>query len=136
MTSYDILRLKFPIESLRCLNLGGCYKLDDDIADTLASMSSLVHLNVATTRLTDYGVEVIMSSLDYLTTVNFFGMKLITKRAARLVVDTQKNLKSLNLRGAGETLITGDEGKMLKTFCNLEECEVLTGKMSDDGVYN
>lgn len=99
-------------------------------------MSSLVHLNVATTRLTDYGVEVIMSSLDYLTTVNFFGMKLITKRAARLVVDTQKNLKSLNLRGAGETLITGDEGKMLKTFCNLEECEVLTGKMSDDGVYN
>ena len=134
--SCDVARLKFPTLSLRCLNLGGCYRLDDDVADTLAEMKSLVHLNVATTRMTDYGIEIITASLKHLATVNFFGMKLITKRAARLVVDTQKNLKSLNLRGAGETLITTDQGKMLKMLCALDECEVLTGKMGDDGVYN
>jgi len=117
------------------LNIGGCNKLDDDIAPTLASLSSLVHLNLAVTRITDYGISIIVDELRHLTVVNLFGMKFITRIGAREVVDTQMYLRSLNLRGAGEQLISNDTGKMLKELCNQQECEVLTGKAKDEGIY-
>lgn len=88
----------------------------------------LVHLNIATMKVTDYGLEVIANTLMYLVTVNLFGIKSITGDGIAYLCQKQPHMLSLNLRGGGDPLISYEVGQKLKTMCKARECEVLTGK--------
>mmetsp|Transcript_10019 Transcript_10019/g.19945 ORF Transcript_10019/g.19945 Transcript_10019/m.19945 type:complete len:173 (-) Transcript_10019:29-547(-) len=131
----DIKVLCPKLEELRVLNLGGCFKLTDDSVESIVMCERLVHLNIATMKVTDYGLEVIANTLMYLVTVNLFGIKSITGDGIAYLCQKQPHMLSLNLRGGGDPLISYEVGQKLKTMCKARECEVLTGKEKWEAIY-
>ncbi|GMH58263.1 hypothetical protein TrLO_g12565 [Triparma laevis f. longispina] len=131
----DIATLCPQMEELRVLNVGGCFKLTDTAVESMVMCEKLVHLNVATTQISDYALEIIASSLGFLVTVNLFGIKGITGDGVAYLAQKQKHLKSLNLRGSGNPLFTHVLGDRLKEMCVNKDCEVLTGKEKWESIY-
>ncbi|GMH63386.1 hypothetical protein TrST_g1620 [Triparma strigata] len=131
----DIATLCPHLEELRVLNVGGCFKLTDTAMESTVMCEKLVHLNVATTAISDYALEIIASSLGYLVTVNLFGIKSITGDGVAFLAQKQKHLKSLNLRGSGAPIFTHVLGDRLKEMCVNKDCEVLTGKEKWESIY-
>ena len=120
---------------LRVLNLGGCFKLTDSSVESIVMCEHLVHLNIATMKVTDYGLEVIANTLMYLVTVNLFGIKSITGDGIAYLCQKQPHMQSLNLRGGGDPLISYEVGQQLKVMCKATDCEVLTGKEKWEAIY-
>ena len=57
-------------KKLRSLNLGGCWRIGDSvIEDTVIKLKNLVHLNLAVTKITDYGLQLLGNELKWLNTV-------------------------------------------------------------------
>jgi hypothetical protein len=132
----DISAITDNAPGLRCLNLGGCFRLTDDAVELICdNLPNLVHLNIATTKVTDAGLAEIGEKLRWMATLNIFCCASITDEGVKNCVRGLQHLTSANVRGAGDPVFTFVIGATIKRVCQRDECEVLTGNEKYDALY-
>ena len=119
-------------KQLTKLHLGGCRTLTDDVLLAVTSIQTLQHLNIACSKVTDEGLDLISKCLVCLTSLDLYGCQSISISGVSSLLELP-HLQALNLRG---TQVTIDAVRTLRSKNNLlTRVQILTGPLLMDDIY-
>ncbi len=123
------LALLVKCKYLRSLSLGGCRDLTDASLPAILSLNMLKVVNLATTKITDAGLELIGNAKANFTILNLYGCRLLTQAGIAKVLSLP-SLESLNIRGCNLDKPMTDNLQQ-----RFPKVKLLVGPASIDGIY-